>query len=510
MRKDIAGRLRCTFFRSVLFAVAIGAAGCSSDMSRFGENPNGNPYAARAPSYQQSYQPPPPPMQGPPPRAAAIERQPLPQQAQSPYPPAQYASLQSEQPQYAPPAPQYSPPPAPQYASPAPAYVPPPYMPRAPRTPPDYDGAAAHSGRGGNWDQRSDATVVVAPGDTVDAIARRHGVSPQAVMQANNIADPAALAPGQRLVIPRYVVNGTGAKLAHAAAPRTPTAAAVPQAPATVARAPAPSASPVPAPVAGSSAQTLLPAPPVHTVASGDTLGRVAHKYRVSVKDIAVANGIAPETPLKIGMQLTVPVKVVAPPPSSQYGKTQLGGPVMAQAKPSAGVHPNMPVAPAPGKLAASEPAANVRLASPVEAPSEEAGTNGAPAFRWPARGRVVNNFGAKVNGASSDGIDLAMPEGTQVRAADDGVVAYAGNELKGYGNLVLVRHSSGFVTAYANASELLVKRNDQVHKGQVILKSGQSGNAASPQLHFEIRKNSAPVDPMQFLPADKTASAPL
>jgi murein DD-endopeptidase MepM/ murein hydrolase activator NlpD len=169
-----------------------------------------------------------------------------------------------------------------------------------------------------------------------------------------------------------------------------------------------------------------------------------------------------------------------------------------------------MPAAAAPGKLASSETAANVHLASPVETPSAEAGPNGAPGFRWPLRGRIINNFGARVNGSPNDGIDLAVPEGTQVRAADDGVVAYAGNELKGYGNLVLVRHSNGFVTAYANGSELLVKRNDQVHKGQVILKSGQTGNAATPQLHFEIRKNSAPVDPMQFLPADKTASAPL
>jgi murein DD-endopeptidase MepM/ murein hydrolase activator NlpD len=183
---------------------------------------------------------------------------------------------------------------------------------------------------------------------------------------------------------------------------------------------------------------------------------------------------------------------------------------MLAQGKPVSAPHAYMPAASAPGRLASSESAANVHLASPVETPPAEAGPNGAPAFRWPARGRIVNNFGARVNGSSNDGIDLAVPEGTQVRAADDGVVAYAGNELKGYGNLVLVRHSNGFVTAYANGSELLVKRNDQVHKGQVILKSGQTGNAATPQLHFEIRKNSAPVDPMQFLPADKTASAPL
>jgi murein DD-endopeptidase MepM/ murein hydrolase activator NlpD len=107
------------------------------------------------------------------------------------------------------------------------------------------------------------------------------------------------------------------------------------------------------------------------------------------------------------------------------------------------------------------------------------------------------------VNGSSNDGIDLAVPEGTLVVAVDDGVVAYAGNEIKGYGNLVLVRHSNGFVTAYGNASELLVKRNDQVHKGQVILKSRQTGNASTPQLHFEMRLHSAPVDPMRFLPTD-------
>jgi hypothetical protein len=122
------------------------------------------------------------------------------------------------------------------------------------------------------------------------------------------------------------------------------------------------------------------------------------------------------------------------------------------------------------------------------------------PAFRWPLRGRVTTNFGAKTVGGSSDGIDLAVPVGTAVRAADDGVVAYAGNELKGYGNLVLIRHANGFVTAYANASEINVKRNDQVHRGQVIAKSGQTGSAATPQLHFEIRKDSTPVDPMQYL----------
>jgi len=551
MRKYIVGRLRWTLFWGVLSVAAIGAAGCSSDTSRFGENSNNNPYAARAPYNQPPPAPlPPAPMQSAPmqsapmqsapmqpapmqpaslqpTRTAAVERQPLPQAppAQSPYAP-QYASLQYEQPQYFAPPSQYPPsyaPPTPQYAAPPsrygpPANVPPPYEPPTPRTPPPDFTAAAPAG--GNWDRGSGATVVVAPGDTVAAIARRFGVSSQAVIQANNITNPAALAPGQRLVIPGYVVNGTGAKLAHAAARRTPAYAASGPAPAigpyvpaasasrSAALAPAQVAASTPMSAVGASAQTLLPAPPVHTVTPGDTLGRIARKYRVGARDIAVANGIAPETPLKVGMQLTVPVKVGA-----RSGKPQLGAPA-AQTKLIATPYANTPAAaPAPGKLASSEPAANVRVASPIEPSSEDINPNapnGTPSFRWPARGRIVNNFGAKVNGSSNDGIDLAVPEGTQVRAADDGVVAYAGNELKGYGNLVLVRHSNGFVTAYANASELLVKRNDQVHKGQVILKSGQTGNAATPQLHFEIRKNSAPVDPMQYLPADKTASAPL
>ena len=110
------------------------------------------------------------------------------------------------------------------------------------------------------------------------------------------------------------------------------------------------------------------------------------------------------------------------------------------------------------------------------------------------------HGYGAKTNGKSNDGINLAVPEGTPVKAAEDGVVAYSGNELKGYGNLILVRHSNGYVTAYAHASELMVKRGDTIKRGQIIAKSGQSGEVGSPQLHFEIRKGSSPVDPLQFL----------
>jgi murein DD-endopeptidase MepM/ murein hydrolase activator NlpD len=124
----------------------------------------------------------------------------------------------------------------------------------------------------------------------------------------------------------------------------------------------------------------------------------------------------------------------------------------------------------------------------------------GVPSFSWPVRGRVITSYGAKTNGKSNDGINVAVPDGTPVTAAEDGVVAYSGNELKGYGNLILVRHFNGYVTAYPHASELLVKRGDMIKRGQIIAKSGQSGEVGSPQLHFEIRKGSSPVDPMQLL----------
>ena len=158
---------------------------------------------------------------------------------------------------------------------------------------------------------------------------------------------------------------------------------------------------------------------------------------------------------------------------------------------------------------AAPDPQQKARLAQATttaeeltpETPVKAAEATGAlPTFRWPVRGKVITSYGAKTNGKANDGINLAVPEGTPVKAAEDGVVAYSGNELKGYGNLVLVRHANGYVTAYAHASELMVKRGDTIKRGQIIAKSGQSGEVGSPQLHFEIRKGSTPVDPLQFL----------
>src|SRR5262249_36385925 len=176
------------------------------------------------------------------------------------------------------------------------------------------------------------------------------------------------------------------------------------------------------------------------------------------------ANKIQPTAKLNIGDRLVIPgVRVsAAPQPSPTVAQT---------AKPT----------PAPAAVA-PEPVQSASMVAPVaEAPKEAAkpaeAVGALPKVRWPANGRVIAAYGPTTNGAQNDGINIALPENTPVKAAEDGVVAYAGNELKGYGNLVLVRHPNGYVTAYAHAKELLVKRGDQVKRGQVIARSGQTGN---------------------------------
>ena len=127
--------------------------------------------------------------------------------------------------------------------------------------------------------------------------------------------------------------------------------------------------------------------------------------------------------------------------------------------------------------------------------------------FRWPVQGRIISVFGTKPDGGHNDGIDVAVPQGTSVKAAENGVVAYAGNELKGYGNLVLVRHANNWVSAYAHNEEILVKRGDKVRRGQIIAKAGNTGSVSQPQVHFELRKGSRPVDPTKYMSQTQAAA---
>ena len=152
----------------------------------------------------------------------------------------------------------------------------------------------------------------------------------------------------------------------------------------------------------------------------------------------------------------------------------------------------------AAAKEAAKEAAKPPVKVAAVETKPEPATTSSVPdqSFRWPAKGRVISGYGSSGN----EGINISVPEGTAVKAAEDGTVAYAGSDVKGYGKLVLVRHSNGYVSAYAHNGELDVRPGEKVKRGQTIAKSGASGNVTSPQLHFEIRKGATPVDPMPHL----------
>jgi murein DD-endopeptidase MepM/ murein hydrolase activator NlpD len=127
--------------------------------------------------------------------------------------------------------------------------------------------------------------------------------------------------------------------------------------------------------------------------------------------------------------------------------------------------------------------------------------------FPWPVQGRVLVNYGASSGGAHNDGINIAAARGTPIKAVEGGVVAYAGNELRGYGNLVLVKHPDGLISAYAHCDELLVKKGDKIAPGQMIGRVGASGGVSEPQLHFELRRGKHPVDPREFLGSSPSAA---
>jgi murein DD-endopeptidase MepM/ murein hydrolase activator NlpD len=443
---------------AALALMTIGVAACSGEVSRFSEGtyaPRGNPETTGTL----------PPVQAAP--AGRVESQPLPPQAAAPGAPSSTGisgggrGLAS-----------YSP--AASYASPSPGLSP--ARPSASVAPDVTGSVTAPKPASSNWSWDGGTAITVAQGDTIDGIARRYGVPASAIMQANNMTPPATIHAGQQLVIPRYSNSS-----ASAALPSTGPASAAPKSAA---------AKPLGKPAASPAGN-----PGVHVVAQGETLSKISRLYRKPVNDIAKANNIQVTSPLKIGDRLTIPgvrVSAAAKPNATPIKST----PALAQPKPVAATAPKEP-----------EPVQSASMVNPVpdtppatDGVKAAEGTGALPKFRWPANGRVIAAFGPSTNGQQNDGINIALPENTPVKAAEDGVVAYAGNELKGYGNLVLVRHPNGYVTAYAHAKELLVKRGDQVKRGQAIARSGQTGNVTAPQLHFEIRKGASPLDPMRFL----------
>ena len=328
----------------------------------------------------------------------------------------------------------------------------------------------------------SGESIEVQPGDTLFGIAKRHGVQVGALIEVNGLANGTSIKPGQRLALP-----------AGASPARPETRAPVASRPAT---------QPIQQPIQTGAIDT-----PGwdgrYTLQPGDSLYTIARQHRTTLADLQRVNRITDVTKVRAGTVLQVPGHATgagsgplaerAPEtaPSRTPAQTNQGPRVIQLPDAASGQART-------GSGAASEPA---RIASRGDTATDASPETGTAKFRWPVTGgRMVGNFGKRTDGTHNDGINLAVPLGTEVRAADGGRVAYAGNELKGYGNLILIRHDNGWVTAYAHSDELLVKRDDVVRKGQVIARAGKTGTVDQPQLHFELRQGAKPVDPLPYM----------
>ena len=369
---------------------------------------------------------------------------------------------------------------------------------------------AAPSGKAG-W-QNTGNNVTLGSNETVDTLSDRYGVPAKAILAANGLKSASDARPGQQIAIPTYSYGQTGVRTA--AAPSNPNAPALGAAPA-----------PLRAPEKASSRASGI------VVESGDSLMGIARRTGVPVSELRAANGLTDDN-IRIGQTLKLPNGASAPKRvAAVEPKPTVMAPVEAP-KPVAAAQPKPYEAPKPAVAAKAEKpvvvaaVAPAAVAAPVAAapvaaaaePAKAAPTStvsdqtenevatAAPAgtgidqFRWPVQGRVVKRYGEKSGARRSDGLDISVPRGTPVKAAENGVVIYAGDGLKEFGNTVLVKHDNGLVTVYGHADELKVKRGATVRRGQEIATAGVSGDTDTPMVHFEVRKNSAPVDPSKYL----------
>ena len=289
-------------------------------------------------------------------------------------------------------------------------------------------------------------TVTVERGDSLYKIAKRTGVPLRGLIDANRLRAPYTIYPGQKL---------------------------------------------------------KLPATDSHVVARGDTVYGIADRYGIEPGALVRANRLEPPYRLEPGQKLRLPGG------ASQVAAANQGSKAPAPAARSAPAAVKRET-PAPAERQASEPAAQAPSA-PQPAPSSEPRRAGPPpqrsgsGFLWPVRGKVLSRFGSIGKGLKNDGINIAADKGAPVHAIENGVVAYAGNELRGFGNLLLVKHDGGWISAYAHNDALLVRTGERVRRGQVISRVGSTGSVDHPQLHFELRRGNRAVDPERYL-GDRTA----
>ena len=346
------------------------------------------------------------------------------------------------------------------------------------------------------WSKSGGTQVTIREGETIYNLSRRYGVPAKSIMEANGIADATAVRAGQRISIPTYSYSQSVGVSAPDSNPAVAKASATVGAPQKLTA--VPSARP-----ATQTAALQKPEAPArsaaisnggrYTVVSGDTLYGISLKTGASVDAIKRVNKMSGDT-VRLGQKLIIP------------GLTDEKV-TTASAKPLDPIRTSsVQTAPAkkpevkeytPPKQAA-ETGAIRKIEAEVTAKAPD--STGVNAMRWPVQGRVVSAFGSNDGGRPNDGIDISVPQGTPVKAAENGVVIYAGDGLKELGKTILVRHADGLVTVYGHVSKIDVKRGDDIKRGQQIASSGMSGAAKQPQLHFEVRKNSKPVNPASYL----------
>lgn len=342
----------------------------------------------------------------------------------------------------------------------------------------------------------SDTEITVARGDTLYSLAQQYASTPQELAHRNNLDITAPLRIGQKL------------KLAQSAeSPRMATSAA-------------PEQRPVKTSVPAVATTTRVQLSEI-SVAPGDTLFSLSRRYSVPVNDLAVMNNITAPFTLSVGQKLKVPNLSSAPVRVATADVATTTTPV-TQGAPAGTGHVHVATASAPaatttaaaakGTKTATMPATTTKkteqkVATPKQKissdPSKKLPTIAARSsskFSWPVRGTILSHYGAKSGGLFNDGINIGASRGTAVKAAENGVVAYAGNEVKGMGNLVIIQHSGGWMTVYAHMDSMSVRRGARVSVGQKIGTVGATGKVGRPQLHFEIRKGTKAYNPASYL----------
>ena len=330
--------------------------------------------------------------------------------------------------------------------------------------------------------QSNPDSIVVQPGQTLYAVSREYNVPIRSLIEANGLTPPYHMTAGRTLTLPKVRQ---------------------------------------------------------HIVRPGDTLYSISRRYGVDASTLALTNELQPPYTVKLGTGLILPAPVqpevpqtavaaAAPPPNDDASPPLPGTKPLPPGEAVAAVPPPDPSAlPFPGAPppAAEPPAQQQQTAAPpppfqpsqpaaqppavaqapspppdAEQPLPSAPRRSGRGFEWPVRGRILSSFGPSESGTHNDGINIAAPQNTPIVAADDGVVAYAGNELRGFGNLILLKHADGWMTAYAHCDTLYVSRGERVKRGQTIARVGATGSVGEPQLHFEIRRGTRALDPSTYL----------